>query len=207
MPASFAGANAAGGIVSGSYVSNYNSTNLGNITIDSRSLSTNYNVLDNYAKAEENMTRAGFEWTLRDNLLLAKTDASEADMCHALAQACALDFVNALPQQLDTNIGEKGIRLSQGEKQRLTIARVLLKNPPFVILDEAQTLPVAVLEEMRGIMESDAQQRLLVVGLERPAPDDVRRIAERRRIQVVYGADQERHAVDPGERRKVLPAD
>ena len=40
-------------------------------------------------------------------------------------------------RRLDTNIGEKGIRLSQGEKQRLTIARVLLKNPPFVILDEA----------------------------------------------------------------------
>ena len=70
VPASFAGANAAGGIVSGSYVSNYNGTNLGTVTIDNRSLSTNYNVLDNYMKAEENMTRAGFEWTLRDNVVL-----------------------------------------------------------------------------------------------------------------------------------------
>jgi ABC-type multidrug transport system fused ATPase/permease subunit len=78
-----------------------------------------------------------FEGTVRDNLLLAKADATEADIIHSLEQACAWDFVEALPAQLDTNIGEKGIRLSQGEKQRLTIARVLLKNPPFVILDEA----------------------------------------------------------------------
>lgn len=78
-----------------------------------------------------------FEGSVRDNLLLAKADATEEEIAHALQQACALEFVDALPAKLDTNIGEKGIRLSQGEKQRLTIARVLLKNPPFVILDEA----------------------------------------------------------------------
>jgi ABC-type multidrug transport system fused ATPase/permease subunit len=78
-----------------------------------------------------------FEGTVRDNLLLAKPAATEAEINRALEQACAEEFVAALPKQLDTNIGEKGIRLSQGEKQRLTIARVLLKNPPFVILDEA----------------------------------------------------------------------
>ncbi|HAV13446.1 MAG TPA: ABC transporter ATP-binding protein [Opitutae bacterium] len=78
-----------------------------------------------------------FEGTVRDNLLLAKADASEMEIVDALEKACALDFVEALPEKLDTNIGEKGIRLSQGEKQRLTIARVLIKNPPFVILDEA----------------------------------------------------------------------
>lgn len=78
-----------------------------------------------------------FEGTVRDNLLLAKPAATEAEINQALEQACAEEFVAALPKQLDTNIGEKGIRLSQGEKQRLTIARVLLKNPPFVILDEA----------------------------------------------------------------------
>ncbi len=78
-----------------------------------------------------------FEGTVRDNLSLAKESASDAEMIHALEQACAWDFVEALPEGLGTNIGEKGIRLSQGEKQRLTIARVLLKNPPFVILDEA----------------------------------------------------------------------
>ncbi|MFP4166944.1 MAG: ABC transporter ATP-binding protein [Opitutales bacterium] len=78
-----------------------------------------------------------FEGSVRDNLLLAKGDAGDSELIHALSKACAWDFVSALPDGLDTNIGEKGIRLSQGEKQRLTIARVLLKNPPFVILDEA----------------------------------------------------------------------
>lgn len=78
-----------------------------------------------------------FEGSVRDNLTLAKADAQEKEIIYALEQACAWDFVAELPEGLDTNIGEKGIRLSQGEKQRLTIARVLLKNPPFVILDEA----------------------------------------------------------------------
>lgn len=78
-----------------------------------------------------------FEGTVRENLLLAREEASEEEVRAALQGACAWDFVAKLPEGLDTNIGEKGIRLSQGEKQRLTIARVLLKNPPFVILDEA----------------------------------------------------------------------
>lgn len=78
-----------------------------------------------------------FEGSVRDNMTLASTEASEDAIIEALRQACAWEFVDALPDGLDTNIGEKGIRLSQGEKQRLTIARVLLKNPPFVILDEA----------------------------------------------------------------------
>jgi ATP-binding cassette, subfamily B, bacterial len=78
-----------------------------------------------------------FEGSVRDNLILAKADATETEIQHALELACAWEFVSTLPEKLDTNIGEKGIRLSQGEKQRLTIARVLLKNPPFVILDEA----------------------------------------------------------------------
>ncbi|MFP4157179.1 MAG: ABC transporter ATP-binding protein [Opitutales bacterium] len=78
-----------------------------------------------------------FEGSVRDNLSLARADASNAEIIEALDRACAWEFVSQLPEGLDTNIGEKGIRLSQGEKQRLTIARVLLKNPPFVILDEA----------------------------------------------------------------------
>lgn len=78
-----------------------------------------------------------FEGSVRDNMLLAKADATDDEIIQALEKACAWEFVDALPEKLGTNIGEKGIRLSQGEKQRLTIARVLLKNPPFVILDEA----------------------------------------------------------------------
>ena len=78
-----------------------------------------------------------FEGSVRENLLLAREEATEAEMEDCLRGASAWEFVQNLPEGLETNIGEKGIRLSQGEKQRLTIARVLLKNPPFVILDEA----------------------------------------------------------------------
>ncbi len=89
-----------------------------------------------------------FEGTVRDNLLLAREDAAEEDLWSALAAAEADDFVERLPDGLDTQIGERGVRLSQGEKQRLTIARVLLKDPRVVVLDEA-TSSVDTLTENR----------------------------------------------------------
>ena len=70
LPAAFSGTNAAGGIVSGTYVSNYNSTNLGPITIDGRTLKTNYNVLDNRNTAEEYFLRGGIEWASGSGLSL-----------------------------------------------------------------------------------------------------------------------------------------
>ena len=78
-----------------------------------------------------------FNGTVADNLRLARPAAAEADLIAALEAAAAWDFVRALPEGLATPIGERGVRLSQGEKQRLTIARVILRDPPLVILDEA----------------------------------------------------------------------
>lgn len=78
-----------------------------------------------------------FSGTIRDNLLLAKEDATETELIRALEGASAWEYVSQLPQGMDTMIGERGIRLSMGEKQRLTIARVILRNPPLVVLDEA----------------------------------------------------------------------
>ena len=105
-----------------------------------------------------------FEGTVRENLLLAKVDANESEITHALEQACAWDFVEALPEKLDTNIGEKGIRLSQGEKQRLTIARVLLKNPPFVILDEATASVDTITErKIQEALDHLVQERTVLV--------------------------------------------
>lgn len=78
-----------------------------------------------------------FHDTVRANLLYARPDATEHEIREALAGAQILDLIDTLPEGLDTLVGERGYRLSGGEKQRLAIARLLLKAPDIVVLDEA----------------------------------------------------------------------
>jgi ABC-type multidrug transport system fused ATPase/permease subunit len=78
-----------------------------------------------------------FNATVRENLLFGKPDANDEEIRTALAAANALEFVEKLPRQFETNVGENGVKLSVGEKQRLSFARALLKDPPILILDEA----------------------------------------------------------------------
>jgi ATP-binding cassette, subfamily B, bacterial len=78
-----------------------------------------------------------FNGTIRENLLFGKSDASEAEIWEALRAANADQFVSRLPAGMDASVGERGIRQSVGEKQRISIARAILKDPPLLILDEA----------------------------------------------------------------------
>ncbi|CAN5817037.1 ABC transporter ATP-binding protein [soil metagenome] len=111
--------------------------NTGEILLDGqpiRSLARSY-LRDNIAMVTQESFL--FNGTTAENLLMGKPDATEDEMWATLEAANAADFVRRLPKQLHTPLGERGVKLSVGEKQRISIARALLKNPPVLILDEA----------------------------------------------------------------------
>ena len=78
-----------------------------------------------------------FHRSLRENIAYGRTDATEEQIIHAAQQANAWEFIEKLPEKLDTLVGERGVKLSGGQRQRVAIARAILKDAPILVLDEA----------------------------------------------------------------------
>lgn len=107
-----------------------------------------------------------FNDTLYRNLAYGRPGASEAEVHHAARQARLDDFIRSLPDGYQTRVGERGLKLSGGEKQRVAIARVLLKNPPLLILDEATSSLDSISEQaiLDALNEVTHQRTTLVIA-------------------------------------------
>jgi ABC-type multidrug transport system fused ATPase/permease subunit len=99
-----------------------------------------------------------FSGPIYDNILYGRLDATEQEVIDAAKAANAHDFITALPEGYQTNIGERGAQLSGGERQRIAVARAFLKNAPILILDE----PTSSIDSKTEAVILDALDRLMV---------------------------------------------
>ncbi|MBO4863332.1 MAG: ABC transporter ATP-binding protein [Eubacterium sp.] len=118
-----------------------------------------------------------FNGSIRDNLQYANPDATENDMIEACKKANIYDFISTQEEGLDTLVGNRGLKLSGGEKQRLSIARVLLKNPSLLIFDEATSA-------LDSISESKIQEAIEPIIKERTS------ILIAHRLSTILAADE-----------------
>jgi subfamily B ATP-binding cassette protein MsbA len=111
--------------------------NEGDVKIDGQSIynKTLFSLRKNISLVSQDTTL--FDDTIKNNLAYANLDATQTEIEEAAKYSFADEFINKLPQKYETQIGENGVRLSGGEKQRLSIARAILKKSRIILLDEA----------------------------------------------------------------------
>lgn len=107
-----------------------------------------------------------FATSARDNIRFGRTDASDAEIEAAARAAAAHEFISALPQGYDTELGERGVMLSGGQRQRIAIARAILRDAPVLLLDEATSALDAESEVavQRAVERLSAGRTTLVVA-------------------------------------------
>jgi len=105
-----------------------------------------------------------FNGTIRENLLYARENATQAELDEACKIASIYDFIQNQPDGYETMVGNRGLKLSGGEKQRLSIARIILKNPKILILDEATSALDSISENaIQNALEVLMQDRTSLV--------------------------------------------
>ncbi len=168
----------------------------GTITLDGHDISglSKESLRDNLAYVTQEAFL--FNGTVRENLLLSKRDATNEQLWAALEASHADHFIRELPKQLDTNVGERGVKLSGGEKQRLSIARALLKNAPILLLDEA----TASVDSQTELLIQNALDRLME---NRTAFVIAHRLSTIRNADRIYVLDQGR-VIEQGTHEELL---
>ena len=105
-----------------------------------------------------------FNETIGYNIAYGTDNPSQAEIIAAAKQARLHDFITELPDGYDTTVGERGLKLSGGEKQRVGIARTLLKNPPILLLDEATSaLDAGTENDIQETLQGAAKERSVIV--------------------------------------------
>ncbi|MBR1703900.1 MAG: ATP-binding cassette domain-containing protein, partial [Clostridia bacterium] len=137
-----------------------------------------------------------FNDTIRENLLYAKSDATDEELLDACRRAGIAEFVEGLKDGLDTFVGNRGVRLSGGEKQRLSLARVILKDPEVILLDEATA-------SLDSVSESHIQEALEPLLREKTS------LVVAHRLSTILDSDQilvlkDGHICDSGKHAELL---
>jgi ABC-type multidrug transport system fused ATPase/permease subunit len=166
----FVGASGAGKSTLIDMVMGFNNPSAGRITIDGTPLQEfdiiSYRKRIGYVPQDSTL----FNMSIRDNLLWSNQNASEEEIIRACRQANADNFINRLPQRYDTQVGDRGVRLSGGQVQRVALARAIIRNPELLILDEATSSLDAESERLiQKAIDSIAKETTVIVVAHRLA--------------------------------------